>query len=144
MGAAGNTRKPGGFRGNCFKCDRTGHRSRECKYTTKLDGTPVKKRSEKSDANNVEPVENADDKEAGALDIIDISVWEVVDGDSTTLSDPWLQSDPWKVQGKVSKPTPQRFTDQQMAEFENWLDHKSYEYDTLQIFRTYKMLYSFF
>ena len=34
--------KPKGeFKGKCFKCNRRGHLSRDCKHTTKLDGSPV-------------------------------------------------------------------------------------------------------
>ena len=43
--------KPGAkpFTGKCFKCDRAGHRSAECKFTTKADGSPVKKFSKNFD-----------------------------------------------------------------------------------------------
>ena len=61
-----------GFKGKCFRCDRTGHRSGDCKFSKKADGSALNPKRDKNTtttpANNVEqesePVVDAKSLEA--------------------------------------------------------------------------------
>ena len=88
-------KKPGEFKGKCFKCDRRGHVSKDCTHTSTADDSPLNAR--KKDLHNVEANQEPEEVDAGGIDLnyfdidLDIDAFEVV---GSSQPDPWTHSDP--------------------------------------------------
>ena len=72
-----NEFKTKSFSGKCFRCDRTGHRSKDCTFKAKKDGSPLNPRKDPNkilNTNNVEEVE--EEAECGSIELFAVDIAE--------------------------------------------------------------------
>ena len=89
------------FSGKCWRCDRTGHFGRDCKFQTKEGGKPLNP-NKKVPAQSLEsPEEFLEETPLGSFDL---SLFEVIE-------DPWTDGpDPWGGKGSEKNPNTTRLS----------------------------------